>query len=125
MSYYSIFFVLTSVFLTSIAQFCLKLAMSSDSVQEVIRNDTSMTVVSLVVAREWSLWAGLLLYGLSVISWLGALSSTELSKAYPFVSLGIVITVSIGVFFLNEPVSWAKLVGVTLVVAGVFFIANS
>jgi len=69
-------------------------------------------------------WAGLCLYGLSAVLWLWVLSRLDVGLAYPLVSLGFVLTMVVGVFWLGEPWSWPRVAGVALIVAGVLLLAS-
>ncbi len=68
-------------------------------------------------------WGGLSLYGLSAVAWLWVLSRLDVSLAYPLVSLGFVLTMAAGVFWLGEPWSWQRLAGAALILAGVALLA--
>jgi len=47
------------------------------------------------------------------------------SRAYPFVGLGFLITMSFGYLFLGEPLGLQKILGTLLVTAGVYLVANA
>jgi multidrug transporter EmrE-like cation transporter len=68
---------------------------------------------------------GLILYALSVILWLGALSTLDVSFMYPMLSLGYVITALSGIYFFGENVTIIRWIGIALVVLGCFFIKSS
>ena len=68
---------------------------------------------------------GLLCFGVSLILWIVILSRTDVSYAYPFVALGICLTILAGWFFFNESLSMLRIIGVVIVVAGVITVANS
>ncbi len=55
----------------------------------------------------------------AALCWMLAISKLELSHAYPFVSLSFVLVLLLSVQFFGEPLSWAKVLGVALIVAGV------
>lgn len=107
-----------SILLGAVAQYFLKMGMTNwalkGSVGEMFR----------LLFHNYYLWSGILCYGVSMLFWLYVLSRMELSKAYPMVSLGYVITLLIGYFLLNEPLSYPKVIGIVLIVAGVCFIAR-
>ena len=69
-------------------------------------------------------WGGMGLYGLSAVAWLWVLSRLDVSLAYPLVSLGFVVTMVAGVWWLNEPWSWTRVAGAALVVVGVLVMAS-
>ncbi len=66
----------------------------------------------------------MLFYGFSFILWFFVLSKMELSKAYPLISLGYVLTLVMGVFFLNESMSVAKITGIAFIMIGVFLLTR-
>ena len=68
---------------------------------------------------------GFLCYGLSAVLWLDVLSKLDFSLAFPLVGLTYVLTLLIGRFFFGEVVGWERLLGVALILAGVFVLARS
>jgi drug/metabolite transporter (DMT)-like permease len=68
---------------------------------------------------------GFLSFGAGAILWLAVLAKEEVSYAYPLSSLGYII-VLIGSFFLfHENISTARIIGISLLILGVFFIEYS
>ncbi len=63
-------------------------------------------------------------YGLSFVLWLGVLSHADLSFARPFVSLGYVIVIIYG-FYTGENMTGERLLGIALIIGGLFFVARS
>ena len=68
---------------------------------------------------------GFLCYGLSAVLWLDVLSKLDFSLAFPLVGLTYVFTLLIGRFLFGEVVGWERLLGVALILGGVFFLARS
>jgi multidrug transporter EmrE-like cation transporter len=68
---------------------------------------------------------GFACYGLSSILWLDVLSKLDFSLAFPMVGLTYVFTLLIGRFFFGEAVGWERVVGVSLILGGVFFLIRS
>jgi drug/metabolite transporter (DMT)-like permease len=66
---------------------------------------------------------GLVLFGLSAVVWLFALSRTDLSFAYPFAALSYVLIVVFSVFVLHEHVPPLRWAGVGLIVSGILVVA--
>jgi len=64
-------------------------------------------------------------YGLSAILWLDVLSKLDLSLAFPMVSLTYVFTLLIGRFFFQETFGWERIVGVGLILFGIFCVVRS
>jgi len=69
-------------------------------------------------------WFGLLMYVGSAAVWLGVLARWEVSKAYPMVGLGFLISVAIG-WALGEQVNAGRVFGAVLIAAGVVLTARS
>ncbi len=68
---------------------------------------------------------GFALYGISAILWLDVLSKLDFSLAFPMVGLTYVFTLLIGRFFFGETIGWERILGVALIVLGIFFLARS
>ncbi len=68
---------------------------------------------------------GYLLYGLSAIAWLKALARAELSFAYPFLSIALILIVLESWAILGEALSPLRLVGVATIASGVILVGRS
>jgi drug/metabolite transporter (DMT)-like permease len=69
--------------------------------------------------------AGFVFYGLSAILWLDVLSKLDFSLAFPMVGLTYVFTLLIGRFFFGETIGWERILGVALIISGLFFLIRS
>jgi len=67
---------------------------------------------------------GFCFYGISALVWLWVLARWDVSKAYPMVGLGFVLSVAVGAA-LGEPVPAARWMGVALICAGVLLVGRS
>lgn len=65
---------------------------------------------------------GFIVYGISSIIWLFVLQKFPLSVAYPALSLTYVVIVILSVFLLKEPFTSLKVIGMLLIVLGVYFL---
>lgn len=68
---------------------------------------------------------GLVLYGISSVFWLAALSRVELSFAYPFVSLSYVGMLIASWLLFNEDLSLLRLLGTATIILGVLIVSRS
>ena len=68
---------------------------------------------------------GFVLYALSSILWLDVLSKLDFSLAFPMVGLTYVFTLLIGRFFFGETIGWERMLGVALIICGIFFLVRS
>ncbi|MBI2934954.1 MAG: EamA family transporter [Chloroflexi bacterium] len=68
---------------------------------------------------------GLALYAVSAFLWLAALSSLNVSFAYPLLSLAYVLVAVISYFMLKEPITAIRWIGIIMTVVGSFLITRS
>ena len=66
------------------------------------------------------IFGGFLCATLAAFSWMSAVSRCELSFAYPFMGLAIVLTMALSSFFFGDKVSANQWLGVVLVVIGIW-----
>ncbi len=71
---------------------------------------------------NWQVDVGIALYALSTIFWLSALSKKDLSYVYPFTAANYVIIVLLSYFVLGEQIGIERVVGVLLVITGLYVI---
>ena len=77
------------------------------------------------LARDYYLFAGLLLFALNVVFYMVALSRLDLSVAYPImVAGGIVIVVSVSALLLGEPIDVPQGIGLILLVVGIALVGH-
>jgi len=57
--------------------------------------------------------------------WMAAMTKFELSYAYPFMSGAFVLVFILSVFLFQETITWQKLLGLSLIVAGIFVSSRS
>jgi multidrug transporter EmrE-like cation transporter len=69
------------------------------------------------VLNPW-FFAAMACYSLSIGIWMIVLGKTEVSLAYPLLSIGYVLTTIVG-FFLGESVNLARIAGIALICFGI------
>jgi drug/metabolite transporter (DMT)-like permease len=52
--------------------------------------------------------------------WIGAMTKFEITKAYPFMSIAPALVFLFGIAFLGEAFTWGKLIGLILIMLGIF-----
>jgi len=70
-------------------------------------------------------FSGFVLYGLSSVIYLMALSKLDLSYAYPFVALSFVMVTFLSWWLLDETLPPLRVVGLVLIMTGVLTVAAS
>lgn len=115
--------IVVSVALSAVAQLTLKAGMNAVRASHGVAHADLATLRA--VASAPLVWLGLGLFGLSALVWLGVLSRTSLSFAYPFAALTYVIIVLVDRFVLAEQVPAARWAGVALIVLGIIVVART
>lgn len=115
---------LLCVFMTTAAQISLKAGVSGPHLQSVLANGGWKDFLIQAPLNPWVL-VGMVVYVLSAVMWLIVLARADLSFAYPFVSLGFVVTALYAFYVLHEPLGVLRVSGIALVVGGVALIAAS
>jgi multidrug transporter EmrE-like cation transporter len=117
--------IIGSVVLSSSAQVLLKAGVSTPAIRMAFADSGNRIGIALALLTSPLVLLGLAVFGLSAIVWLFVLSKIAVSHAYPFVALGIVMTVAAGRIMFGEPFSALSLIGVALIVSGVLTLAVS
>ena len=60
--------------------------------------------------------------GLAALCWMAALTQFQLSYAYPFMSVSFVLVLILSSVLLGESVTIAKVIGISLIIAGVIVV---
>ena len=69
---------------------------------------------------------GLVLYGMSFVIWLRVLTFNDLSKSYPiFASIVFMLTTAGSMIFLKEHVSLFRLLGIIIMIIGIYIVARN
>jgi drug/metabolite transporter (DMT)-like permease len=118
--------ILLSVALAAVAQLTLKHGVNTVTAAHSNGRPLTLSAGSLkALATAPSVWLGLILFGLSAVVWLFALSRASLSFAYPFASLSYVLILIFGRFVLHEQVTPLRVLGVALIVGGIVLVAQT
>ncbi len=115
--------IIAGVLLNTIAQIALKLGMRSIgyfdfSLQNIVP-------IGLKIVRNPQIFLGLSCYVLSVVIWLLALSRVDVSYAYPMTSLGYIFTAILGFLMLGESLSPMRILGIVVILIGVYLVSRS
>jgi drug/metabolite transporter (DMT)-like permease len=86
---------------------------------------STLPPIFLKAATNLHVLLGLLCYGLGFMVWLIVLSKSEVSYAYPMISLGYVFTAILARAIFGEAVGATRLAGICVTCLGVFLIARS
>ncbi len=81
--------------------------------------------ITLQVAGNVFVLAGLLCYVISVAVWLLVLSRVEVSFAYPLLSVGYIVNAVAGYYLFHENLSMTRITGILIICVGVYFVTKS
>ena len=77
----------------------------------------------LSALKNWPFWLGLMLYGLAFLLYAAALARLPLNVVHPVLTTGAVAAVAVcSLTVFDEPFYWSTVIGIMLVMSGVFFI---
>jgi multidrug transporter EmrE-like cation transporter len=114
---------MTGVLLNAAAQLLLKAGTNSVGVFEFSR--ANIAPIGWKLATEPHILGGLTCYVISVVVWIMALSRVEVSIAYPLLSIGYIVNAIAAWYLFGEAVSIMRLVGIGIIVVGVYIVARS
>lgn len=112
--------ILISVLMGALGQTILKLGANklgniSLSLSNIVRDILHILIIPEILI-------GLILFGSSFLLWIKVLTKSDLSYAYPMVSLGYVLVALLSKFLFNEPFTFNKIIGIVMIVSGVFIL---
>ena len=115
----SIVIILLAVTLAAVGQLSWKLGMNlmGPMTDFGVRNLVAVFLNSYILF-------GLIMYGLSTVLWLIALSRMELSFVYPFVSLTYILVLALSFLVLKENIGINKIAGTALIIFGLIMISR-
>ena len=116
-------FLITGVLLNAIAQILLKLG--TKAVGEIHLTMDNWFATGIKVISQLPIIAGLCCYAISLVVWIIGLSRTDVTIAYPMLSLGYVVSAAGAWMFLGETVSLQRMLALAIIVAGVALLARS
>jgi len=123
MSAVSWMLVLTGVLLNACAQLLLKAG--TNSVGAFSFSTNNLLPVGIKLATEPHILGGLTCYVISVVVWIMALSRVEVSLAYPMLSIGYVVNALAAWWLFGEALTVERLVGIGVIIFGVFLLART
>jgi multidrug transporter EmrE-like cation transporter len=119
----SLFCILAGVALNATAQLLLKAG--TNAVGHFEFTFANIIPIGWRIATQLPIIGGLACYVLSVVVWIVGLSRVDVSIAYPMLSLGYVVNAFAAWYLFGEVLSAQRLVGIGVILVGVFLVARS
>lgn len=119
----SLALLLVGVLLNASAQLLLKAG--TNAVGTFAFRSENILPIGLKLAFEPHILGGMACYAVSLVVWIMALSRVEVSVAYPLLSIGYAVNAIAAWYFLGEAVTFMRLVGIGIIILGVYVVARS
>jgi multidrug transporter EmrE-like cation transporter len=117
-------FIISGVILNACAQLLLKAG--TNALGGAIHLTMSNWFETFIkVVTQAPILGGLACYGISLVVWIIGLSRTDVTIAYPMLSLGYVVSAFGAWMFLGEAVSPQRLVAIGVIVIGMVLLART
>ncbi len=114
---------LVAVVLGTAGQLLLKAG--TDAVGPFAFTLANVLPVGTRLALEPRILGGVGCYVVSLVVWILALSRSEVSVAYPMLSIGFALNAALAWWLLGEPVTPQRLLGIGVIILGVVLVARS
>ncbi len=112
--------IIASVLLNGAAQLFLKAGMRATGPLEF--SVQNILPVIRILAVNGYLYLGGICYLISIWIWLAVLKRVDVMVAYPFISVGFVLTTIFAWMFFHEPLTAGRVVGIGVIIAGVIIL---
>lgn len=116
-------YILISILFNVFGQFFIKTGVDKISPIHITQNKFIIDIIHIIFYP--SIFAGLFLYAVGSVFWIFALSKTNLSYAYPMLSLGYILVLILSGVILKENISLTKIAGVFVIVLGIILVSKS
>jgi multidrug transporter EmrE-like cation transporter len=117
-------FIISGVILNACAQLLLKAGTNAlGGAIHLTMSNWFQTFIKVITQAP--ILGGLACYGISLVVWIIGLSRTDVTIAYPMLSLGYVVSAFGAWMFLGEAVSPQRLVAIGVIVIGVVLLART
>ncbi|MDD5296729.1 MAG: SMR family transporter [Rhodocyclaceae bacterium] len=115
--------ILTGVLLNAAAQLLLKAG--TNAIGHFEFHLENLLPIGMKVAFQPYILGGLSCYVISVVVWILALSRVQVSMAYPMLSIGYVVNAIIAYYWFGEDVGFMRLLGIGIIIIGVYLVSRS
>ena len=118
------FYIFLSILFAVTSQLIIKWKMSAFEFNDYVTMQDKITLALSMLANPYIVLS-LVLTLFSGLSWMIAMTKFEISYAYPFTVLSLVFVTIFSVQIFGETVSFVRILGILLVIFGIFVISQS
>jgi len=115
--------ILTGVLLNAAAQLLLKAG--TNAIGHFEFHIDNVLPIGFKLATQPHILGGMTCYAVSLVVWIMALSRVPVSVAYPMLSIGYVVNAIVAHYWFGEALAAPKLLGIGLIVVGVYVVSRS
>lgn len=120
----SYFYIIGTVLFTVCGQLLIKWRIAKYGVLPGSFSEKIVFLLKLLL--DPYIFSGFVSAFLAALFWMAAMTKFNLSEAYPAIIGGLALLTSLfAVFFLKEPLNAYKIIGIILIIVGVYFISKS
>jgi drug/metabolite transporter (DMT)-like permease len=116
----SLFLIVLTVIINTTGQFMVKTGVNRVGAVNLFDYHAIFRALS-----SWLVLGGFVVYFISALVWISILSKTELSWAFPLLSLSYVLTAILSPVLLHESFSAQRLAGTFVICLGVFLVTRT
>ena len=116
-------YLLLAIFFGVVSQLIIKWQMSAFSFDDYETWQDKLTLAFSMFLNPYII-ISLILTLLAGVTWMIAMTKFEISYAYPFTLLGLVLVTIFSVVFFGESVNTYKLIGIVLIILGIVVISK-
>ena len=117
------FYIFATILLTVYGQLILKWRIVTYGVLPAGMMDKVIFLARLLI--DPYIFSGFAAAFVASFFWMAAMTKFDISFAYPFMSGAFVLVFICSVFLFGEPVTWQKVLGLALIVAGIIMTSKS
>ena len=112
---------LSSVLLITMGQILIKFGINELAID---KGGMSLVNTLFVAFGSIKIIMGIFLAGMASIAWVLLLTKIELSYAYPFMMMPIVLVSILSLFFFNESIDLTQWLGIAFIIIGFWFFSK-
>lgn len=118
------FYIFATIFFTVYGQIILKWRINSYGALPESSMLDKILFLFKILFDPW-VFSGFAAAFIASFFWMAAMTKFDISYAYPFMSSAFVLVFLLSVLLFHEPITWQKVVGLLLIVAGIIVTSRS
>jgi drug/metabolite transporter (DMT)-like permease len=117
-----LFYIFLTIFFTVYGQLIMKWQVDNQLAKNVHYGKAAF--IAHLLFNPWVISSFIAAF-LAAMAWILAISKSQLSYAYPFMSLSFVIVMMFSYLLFNETLNWQKIIGTFVIMLGVVIVSRS